>query len=135
DRFQLVRDFLKGSPEEFAKECALLFSKCFSFSDHDKKILQSLVEVAHPQLAKEKVSDGQDIHIVWTTEASFQKMQARIRDIGTIEMCDVAKEIEVARAHGDLRENAEYKAAIERRNRLQNELKILSEQFNHARII
>src|SRR6185295_3139445 len=29
----------------------------------------------------------------------------------------------------------EYKAAIERRNRLQNELKILSEQFNHARII
>lgn len=133
-RFQLIRDILKGSPETFAKEFLLLSSKCQSFSDHDKKILQSLVEVAHPQLAetKEKLSD---FSIIWTTEEALQRVQERIKSIGTVEMCDVAKEIEVARGHGDLRENAEYKSALERRNRLQSELKLLSQQFNQARII
>ena len=41
----------------------------------------------------------------------------------------------MARSHGDLRENAEFKAALERRDRLQGELKFLSEQLNRARII
>ena len=34
-----------------------------------------------------------------------------------------------------LRENAEFKAALERRDRLQSELRTLSEQFNRARIL
>jgi transcription elongation GreA/GreB family factor len=46
-----------------------------------------------------------------------------------------AREIEVARAHGDLRENAEFKAALEKRDRLQSELKFLSEQLHRARIL
>ena len=41
----------------------------------------------------------------------------------------------MARAHGDLRENAEFKAALERRDRLQSELKLLSDQLNRTRII
>ncbi len=50
-------------------------------------------------------------------------------------MVDNAKEIEAARALGDLRENSEYKFALERRSRLQSELRHLSEQISRARII
>ena len=46
-----------------------------------------------------------------------------------------AREIEAARALGDLRENAEFKAALERRARLQSELKFLSDQIGKARIL
>jgi transcription elongation GreA/GreB family factor len=50
-------------------------------------------------------------------------------------MVENAKEIEIARSHGDLRENQEFKAAKEKRSRLQGELKMLSDQINHARIL
>jgi transcription elongation GreA/GreB family factor len=38
-------------------------------------------------------------------------------------------------ALGDLRENAEFKAALERRDRLQSELKLLAEQMNRAQVL
>ncbi len=131
-RFQIVRDLLKDTDLPFAKEFLLLASKCTSFSSHDLKILQSLVEVVHGRSTPEEKYEPS---IIWTTEEGYQKAQERIRHIGTVEVVDNAREIEAARAHGDLRENAEYKCALERRARLQNELKRLSDQFNNARII
>ena len=70
----------------------------------------------------------------WSTETGYNRVKERIQAISTVETVENAKEIEEARALGDLRENAEFKAALERRNRLQGELKMLSEQFNRARI-
>jgi len=136
NRFAVIRAFLKDTTIQFAQEFLLLASKCQGFSDHDQKILRSLAEVAHPKLAKEKESHStHDHHTVWTTQDGYSKIHERIKQIGTVEMVANAREVEVARGHGDLRENAEYKAACERRSRLQSELKTLSEQFRHARII
>lgn len=133
-RFKIVRDLFKYADLAFIKEFLLLASKCQSIKEHDLKILQSLAEVAHPELLeKERVQVEEDI--LWTTEAGYRTAQERIKHIGTVEIVDNAKEIEAARALGDLRENAEYKFALERRSRLQAELKLLSDQFHRARII
>ncbi|MCE5294199.1 MAG: GreA/GreB family elongation factor [Chlamydiales bacterium] len=134
-RFEVVRNFLKTTTLQFAQEFLLLTSKCQAFSDHDKKILNSLVAVAHPSLAEAKVAHAHDHEVLWTTQDGYNKVHDRIKQIGTIEMVSNAREVETARGHGDLRENAEYKAACERRSRLQSELKALSDQFRHARII
>ncbi|MBS0654619.1 MAG: GreA/GreB family elongation factor [Verrucomicrobia bacterium] len=135
-RFEVVRALFKAAPVDFVSEFLLLSSKCQGFSTHDQKILKSLAEVAHPQLAKEgKNQHSQDTHTLWTTAESYAKTHERIKKIGTVDMVENAKEIETARAHGDLRENAEYKSALERRSRLQSELRMLSDQFRHARII
>ena len=102
------------------------------------KILRSLSEVVHPSLAPPKQRKGagnDEDEVIWTTEEGFLKIQERIRHIGTIEMIDNAREIEAARALGDLRENSEFKFAQERRARLQSELKTLSDAFNKARVI
>ncbi len=135
-RYALVRDTLKNSMVEFAREFLLLVSKCHSLSGHDQKIMQSLVEVAHPNLAKEKgpVLPADDL-VIWTTQEGYQKIHDRIEHIGTVETVENAREVEEARAHGDLRENAEYKAACERRSRLQGEIKMLSDQLNRARVL
>ncbi|MCH9812064.1 GreA/GreB family elongation factor, partial [bacterium] len=45
------------------------------------------------------------------------------------------KEIEIARAHGDLRENSEYKFAQEKRAALQKEMKNLSAQVKKVRVL
>ena len=136
-RYALVRQFLQDTTIEYTKEILLLASKCHTLTDHDKKILRSLSEVVHPSLAQPKKQRGisQDDEVIWTSEEGYLKIQDKIRHIGTIEMIDNAREIEAARALGDLRENSEFKFAQERRARLQSELGTLSQEFGRARVI
>ena len=134
-RFAIVRQIMQESSIEDVKEFLLLATKCHSLSDHDQKIFVSLAEVAYPQLAKLHKKEPQEDLTIWTTQEGYQKLQQRIQQIATVETVETAKEIEIARAHGDLRENAEFKAALERRDRLQSELKTLSEQMHRARIL
>jgi len=135
-RYAVVRQLLVGTTVAFVKELLLLASKCQTLSDHDLKVLRSLVEVVHPTLAAEKPRKGlHDANIVWATEAGYLRTQERAKQIGTVEIVENAREIEAARALGDLRENSEYKFALEKRSRLQGELKTLSDQLSHARLI
>jgi len=138
DRYQIVRDIMQQSSLEEVKEYLLLATKCGSLSDHDIKILHSLGEVVHPSLSrlrKDKDRGTAEENIIWTTQEGYQQIQLRIQQIATVETVSNAKEIEAARALGDLRENAEFKAALERRDRLQSELKLLSDQISQARIL
>lgn len=137
DRYALVRQLLQGTTVAYTKEFILLASKCQTLTDHDMKILRSLAEVVHPALAPAKQRKGSqsDQTVIWTTEEGLLKTQERIRHIGTVEMIENAREIEAARALGDLRENSEFKFAQERRARLQSELKMLSDQLGFARVI
>jgi len=138
-RYNNVRKIYKNASKEAVQEFLLLATKCQSFTDHDIKIFHSLAEVVHPSLAnlgqKYVMDTEDDSDVIWTTQEGYRKVKERIKEISTSETVDNAKEIEAARAHGDLRENAEFKAALERRDRLQGELRTLSEQFNRARIL
>lgn len=137
NRFKLVRDIIEGTSLEFLKEFLLLVSKSHSLSDHDKRVMQSLAEVVQPALADIRKENEEEIEeeIFWTTEEGFRKVQERMEQIANVEVIANAKEIEEARAHGDLRENSEYKYAQEKRHRLQGELRRLGEQVKHCRVI
>lgn len=137
-RYAIVRQIMQSATIEDVREFLLLSTKCHSLSDHDIKIFHSLAEVVFPALAKgrkKQEASNQDNQVIWTTREGYQKLQQRIQQIATVETVENAKEIEVARSHGDLRENAEFKAALERRDRLQSELKFLSDQLSRARIL
>lgn len=137
-RFEIVRTIIQDTSEEYLKEILLLCAKCQTLSDHDIKILRSLAAVVHPSLTHEKdkkKNPHTDTSINWTTEAGYLRIQERCQQIGTVEIVENAREVEAARALGDLRENSEYKFACEKRSRLQGELKLLSDQLKRARII
>ncbi len=137
-RYAVVRAVIEGTDLDFIKEFLLLIAKCHSFTDHDVKILRSLAAVVHPSLtpAKQKKEAGSfDGHTLWTTEEGYNRVKQRLHDLTTVETVENAREIEAARALGDLRENSEYKFALEKRSRLQSEIRHLSEQINRARII
>lgn len=138
DRYAIVREIMQQSSIEEVKEYLLLATKCGSFTDHDIKILHSLAEVVHPSLSrlrKDKDQGQASENIIWTSQEGYQKAQNRIKQIATVDTVQNAKEIEAARALGDLRENAEFKAALERRDRLQSEMKFFSDQIAQARIL
>lgn len=136
-RYAVIRQLMEGGDIDFLQELLLLASKCQSFSHQDNKILASLAMVACPQLKNILGGDENSLQerVIWTTEAGMRKIQSRIEELSTVEMLDNAKEIEIARSHGDLRENSEYKFALERRSRIQAEIRALSRQLNHAKII
>ncbi|MFZ0564850.1 MAG: GreA/GreB family elongation factor [Chlamydiales bacterium] len=133
-RYQVVRTIIEGASIPYLKEFLLLASKCQIFSKHDLKILHNLAEVVQPTLSKKKGKQKEE-DVIWTTQEAFQKIQERVQHIGTVETVENAREIEAARALGDLRENSEYKFALEKRSRLQEELKRLTSDLNKARIL
>ena len=136
-RFANVRQVFQGASKEMVHEFLLLATKCHTLSDHAKKIFHSLAEVVHPSLGtlSSKYKDEKEETILWTTEEGFNKVKNRMHHIATVETVENAKQVEIARAYGDLRENAEYKSALEQRSRLQSELKSLSDQIGQARIM
>lgn len=137
-RYANVRKIFQHADIDQVQEFLLLATKCASLTPHDIKIFHSLAEVVHPSLAQlRKKYDNEEAEeeIIWTTEEGLNKVKSRIEEIATVETVENAKEIEAARAHGDLRENSEFKFALERRDRLQGELKLLSDQVNKARVI
>lgn len=135
--YKLYRENIANTSLELAREILLLITKCHLFSVHDFKVFVSLTKVVHPQIeeASDKATDEESESVIWTTSEGYKKVQDRIHQIATVETVDNAKEIEIARSYGDLRENSEYKFAQERRARLQAEMKLLSSQINQARII
>lgn len=137
-RYEVVRQIFEGANLNFIKEFLLLASKSQIFTNHDHKIFLSLATVVHSELSPEKKTEDRlqlDGRTVWTTTEGYHKTQERAQYIGTISIVENAREVEAARALGDLRENSEYKFAVERRRQLQSELKRLSEELNKARII
>ena len=77
------------------------------------KILNSLTEVVHASLAKEKSPDNVDLNVIWTTQKGFNQIQERIKHIGTVEIVDVAKEIEAARALAEFQSSFDTAKPIE----------------------
>ncbi|MFW5843126.1 MAG: transcription elongation factor GreA, partial [Spirochaetota bacterium] len=82
------------------------------------------------QVEKETVSWG---FIV--TEKSYNEKQKALQHLHEVEVPENSREIAEAAAHGDLRENAEYKAAKERQDMLNSTAARLKEELEKAQIV
>ena len=65
----------------------------------------------------------------------FHKLSQELKNLKEIERARVAQEIDIARAHGDLKENAEYHAAKERQAFIELKINDLSKILAHAEVI
>ncbi len=132
DRFFVIRKMIEGGSIDFLREFLLLSSKCPQFSKSDLTILQNLAEVVQPKM---KTNTEKEEEIFWVTQESFRKAKERLQKLTGSETIENAREIEEARALGDLRENSEYKFALEKRSQIQAEIKKISEGLNKSRIL
>lgn len=133
DRYAIVRRVLEQASLAEAKEFLLLATKSPTLNDQNIKIFISLAEVHHPELGT-KTPVHSDEDVIWTSQEGLQRVQERLKQIATVETVENAREIEAARALGDLRENSEFKFALEKRDRLQQEIKVLGDQIKKARV-
>ena len=69
------------------------------------------------------------------TKAGFDTLKARLKHIKEVERPQNIEDIETARAHGDLSENAEYHAAREKQSVLTAQLHDLEDKISRAEVI
>lgn len=69
------------------------------------------------------------------TQAGYDKLEQELRHLKSVERPQNVREIEAARAHGDISENAEFHAAKERQSHLEGRLRMLEDKLARAQVI
>ncbi len=97
--------------------------------------LKQLIKEKYPQYKfrgdeeKQKVSMG-----ILTTRESYEAKQKELRGLMEEQIPQNSQEIGLAMSKGDLRENAEYKAALEKQEQLKTAASRLQEELQNAQI-
>mgnify|MGYP003573995107 FL=1 len=69
------------------------------------------------------------------TTQGFAALKKELEKLKTVDRPEIIKAIEVARAHGDLSENAEYHAAKERQSFIEGRIGEISYKIGNAKVI
>ena len=69
------------------------------------------------------------------TTVGYEKLQDELKRLKTVDRPAIVKEIEVARAHGDISENAEFHAAKERQSHIEGRIRMLEDKLARAQVI
>ncbi|MBW2267845.1 MAG: transcription elongation factor GreA [Deltaproteobacteria bacterium] len=69
------------------------------------------------------------------TQAGHDRLEAELKQLKSVDRYDIVKEIEVARAHGDLKENAEYHAAKDKQGHIEARIRQLEDRLARAQVI
>jgi transcription elongation factor GreA len=62
-------------------------------------------------------------------------LEEELKRLKSADRLSIVKEIEVARAHGDISENAEYHAAKERQGQIEARIRLLEDRLARAQVI
>ena len=69
------------------------------------------------------------------SKTGHQRLREELTRLERVERIEIIRSIEVARAHGDLKENAEYHAAKERQGHIECRIQELKDKLGRAEVI
>jgi transcription elongation factor GreA len=69
------------------------------------------------------------------TRGGYQKLEEELHRLKTVDRVKIVNEIEVARAHGDISENAEFHAAKERQSHIEGRMRLVEDKLARAVVI
>ena len=69
------------------------------------------------------------------TRPGYVKLEGDLKQLKSVERPKIVREIEAARAHGDISENAEFHAAKERQSHIETRIRQLEDQLARAQVI
>src|SRR5437588_6365567 len=69
------------------------------------------------------------------TPSGLKKLKDELKQLQTVERMKISAEIEVARAHGDLKENAEYHAAKEKQSHIEGRIMDINGWISRCEVI
>ncbi|MDZ8120129.1 GreA/GreB family elongation factor [Pontiella agarivorans] len=125
ERFQTeewLHDVMDDMSEQQRRDFMRRIHEGHGWDALDRKSVEAKVLRKYPELQDiilpTASQTAQKKEVPFTSISSYEKRQKQLERIMTVEIPENSKEIEVARSHGDLRENAEFKYAKERQGLL-----------------
>ncbi|HMV76477.1 MAG TPA: transcription elongation factor GreA [Leptospiraceae bacterium] len=144
---EVISKTIHSAGDEFLRRLYALYKEVPFISDSEKEKFLELISHLKPgfewnqALASEEKEEEEDVlanipaNVVLVTEKGYSKKKEAFDHLVNVEMPENSRDIGEAQEKGDLRENAEYKAAMEKQNQLQTESKKLEHELKIARII
>jgi transcription elongation factor GreA len=142
----IIRKTIEVSDDSTIRKMAALFKEVPYIEDAQKMKLMELIHQLKPsfktfdddvRLASDadmlKKIPGDDVIIV--TQESLRKKEKEYDYLVNVEMVENSKDIGKAQKLGDLRENAEYKAALEKQQQLQSTMTKMDADFKKIKLI
>jgi len=126
--------FIDDADEEAIIRIFTFINGVKDLDPQDKLNLRSRILDKHPAFkffgdSEKKVSRG-----LMVTQAMYEEKKKQLSHIMDVEVPLNSKEIEYALSLGDLRENAEYKAAKEKQEQLNSQVARLKEEIDRAQL-
>lgn len=129
--------FIASAPEESVSR---LFTLLADVKAIDPKLLHDLKQQVLERFPDFRFYGDSEVQIssrrsLFCTHAMHEAKKEEYNHLQQVEVPENSKEIEVARSYGDLKENAEYKAALERQSSLNNRAARLKQELEIARVV
>ncbi len=121
--------------ESDARKIVALSNGLLTLDEKTKSQFTSKLFDKFPALVKEEVEVTKEIHSFLVTRESYERKQKELQHILNIEIPNNSKAIGVAMELGDLRENADYIAALEHQKHLQEIASKLTEELNRVKVL
>ena len=112
-----------------AEQLHAILTRDLGLDEHRKDHMRHAILRRHPELRETEEE------VLYTTTAGLERKRAEFESITKVEIPRNAEEIRKAAAHGDLRENFEYKAAREKHEMLSSRAKTLHDELRRAKAL
>ncbi len=142
-------EIVADSDSGVLRRMAALFREVSYAPDAQKDNFEEYLEELRPGFRSQAASEEetkeedqqQDLHLIPDADTilvspkGLEERKAYLDQLINVEMPQNSKDIGEAQEKGDLRENSEYKAALERQSQLQAEIKKVDQGLKKARVI
>lgn len=147
----ILPDILAEADENVIRRMYALFRDVPFVHDAHKENFFTLIQEIRPSFVFESDFSGEEgeeeeemesieslfpgENVILVSQEGFDKRRLYLDHLINVELSDNSREIGIAQEKGDLRENAEYKAAMEKQSQLQAEIKTVDDELKRALVI
>jgi transcription elongation factor GreA len=135
-RDNLLIDYIKKSNEKKIRRLLPTILNIDELKDEHIIKMRFAIKSAFPDIVfEDEIESVDNSQQLLVTQRSYEMKQNELKYLLEVEIPNNSKEIGVAMEKGDLRENAEYKFALEKQEFLKQQVKNLTETLNKAQIL
>jgi transcription elongation factor GreA len=133
---ELLGDYLEIADESFSKSVVTILHSSLSVKEEAKAQWVATIVSRFPNLKKvDRQVKVKIRHQSLVTKDSFEKKKAELANVMNVEIPENSRAIGEAMEKGDLRENADYKAALERQDQLKAAASKLEKELNEVQVL
>jgi transcription elongation factor GreA len=143
-RLKMFQDFVTKSSPDYARYLFAKIQRNRGFTDQTRQALQEVIEAHLPDIrtgpaeaaeAAAAAEIGHESDVIYTTLHGYRRRERELKHILDVEVPRNAEDLGRAASFGDISENAEYSAALEKQEHLMRRIKELRDDLDKARIL